>query len=176
MDRINCPNAAILFPGLTLDAFSGAPAAAPVPGILTLCHCIAGRIGWQLPEGRHVYLGPGDFAVYTANAACQALPPQPDDIPQGMILRLDPAQFDAAPPPLLAGTGITGAGLTAKFGAGEAFLPLPGGSETAALFVGLAAGPGPLQAARQKLKALELLLYLSEMTPASQVPLTQYRA
>lgn len=74
MDQSNCPNAAILFPGLTLDAFSGAPAAAPVPGILTLCHCIAGRIGWQLPEGRHVYLGPGDFAVYTANAACQALP------------------------------------------------------------------------------------------------------
>ena len=36
MDRINCPNAAILFPGLTRDAFSGAPAAAPVPGILTL--------------------------------------------------------------------------------------------------------------------------------------------
>ena len=121
-----------------------------VPGTLTLCHCITGRIGWQLSEGQHVYLGPGDFAVYTANAACQALPPQPDDIPQGMILRLDPAQFDAAPPPLLAGTGITGAGLTAKFGAGEAFLPLPGGSETAALFVGLAAGPGPLQAARQK--------------------------
>ena len=68
-----------------------------------------------------------------------------------MILRLDPAQFDAAPPPLLAGTGITGAGLTAKFGTGEAFLPLPGGSETAALFAGLAAGaqvhlfhlPGP---------------------------------
>lgn len=176
MDRINCPNAAILFPGLTLEAFSGAPAAAQAPGVVTLCYCIAGHLGWQLAEGRHVYLGPGDFAVYTADAACQALPPQPDDIPQGMILRLDPAQFDAAPPPLLAGTGITGAGLTAKFGTGEAFLPLPGGSETAALFAGLAAGPGPLQAARQKLKALELLLYLSEMTPASQVPLTQYRA
>lgn len=176
MDRINTPSAAILFPGLALEAFSGAPAAAPAPGVLTLCHCIAGRIGWQLPEGRHVYLGPGDFAVYTADAACQALPPQPDDIPQGLTLWLDPAQFDAAPPPLLAGTGITGAGLAAKFSAGEAFLPLPGGSETAALFAGLAAGPGPLQAARQKLKALELLLYLSEMAPASQVPLTQYRA
>ena len=48
--------------------------------------------------------------------------------------------------------------------------------DSCSIFVGLAAGPGPLQAARQKLKALELLLYLSEMTPASQVPLTQYRA
>ena len=48
--------------------------------------------------------------------------------------------------------------------------------DSCSIFVGLAAGPGPLQAARQQLKALELLLYLSEMTPASQVPLTQYRA
>ena len=37
MERINCPSAAILFPGLTLEAFSGAPAAAQAPGVVTLC-------------------------------------------------------------------------------------------------------------------------------------------
>ena len=58
-----------LFPGITLCFITFQTdhlqvQHEPLEHILEINYCHAGRMGWRMGSGHHVYLGPGDFSIH----------------------------------------------------------------------------------------------------------------
>lgn len=162
-----------LFPGITLTLFAqGVPQAAPDACLAVYC-CTDGRLGWQFGNQQSVYLGAGDFLICAPHAVGQPLS-LPDVSARGLCVKFELAALEQPLPPLT-GAEVCSAAWLSDFCAAAAFLPLAGTMETDRIFAGLTKAPGPLQLASQKLSALQLLLYLYEMSPTAQTRLNQYQ-
>lgn len=152
------------WPGMTLVYWDLTADRDVVPDLpweqtLAIHHCRSGRLGWQMPRGTSVFLGPGDHAVHSMADSAGAVLTLPNGTYEGLSLFLDLSVFSEVVPDLLAGTGLTAAGLREKFCRGQV-AAFAGNEESDQLFRGFYDRPPRLREAYRKLKTAELLLYL----------------
>lgn len=144
---------------------------------LILLYCESGRIGWKTADGGYVYLGAGDFSVCSLNAFRSTRVTLPNGSCTGFCLLLDLDILNENPPPPLREAGVTGDALYKKLCTPDSLLPYAGTARTDAIFPFFLHQPPQMQTAYQKIKALELLLYLyaadNLLRPDTEYPAAQ---
>ncbi len=170
-----------LYPGielsyfvLTADNFSIHHAA--LDDILEINYCRLGRIGWKMGNGNSVYLGQGDFSLHTLKACADSAISLPNGSCEGLIISIDLKALNDHPLEILSGTGITGSFLYDKLCKNSSIISLAGNEQTEKIFSAFYGQPKHLQLSYQKVKVLELLLYLSTLKIEAKNCLTEYRS
>lgn len=158
-------NGIYLFSGIKLNYFSITSEDLPFyhsssKHILVIDYCKSGRIGWKTDNGNYIYLGRGDFSIHTLDFCLNSKISLPTGIYEGLSIYIDLKEFKKNPPELLSDTGITSDALYEKLCNNKAFLPFAGNVQTDAIFDFSYNQSTATQPAYQKLKTLELLLYL----------------
>lgn len=142
---------------------------------LELTHCRRGRVGWEMSQGRTLYLGPGDLAVHPMDCCAQSVLRLPLDYYEGLSVSLDLEALAARLPPVLALGGFDPRALRPTLcpeGKPAAFPPQPALDH---IFLPLYDLPPALRLPYYQLKVQELLLFLSRQT-APAAPSNQYLA
>ena len=57
--------------------------------VLEISYCRQGRLGWEMGNGNHVYLGQGDYAIQTMKTCANSLLTLPNGYYEGLILCVD---------------------------------------------------------------------------------------
>lgn len=154
--------------------------------LLEINYCRNGRIGWNMQNGRSIYLGPGDFSLHTRNLCAGCEMTIPNGYYEGITICIDLEKFDQSPPDLLAETGITGGMLAEKFCSRGNLLPedlseehfsvFYGNEKTESIFTGFYQEKEKLLRPYLVLKTLELLLYLGEAESGRGKETGRYRS
>ncbi len=144
--------------------------------ILEINYCRAGRMGWKMGNGNTVYLGPGDYSIHTMDVCADSVMTLPNGYYEGLALCIDLDALSQNPPELLAGTGITGAFLIQKFCKNSRHASFARTAQSESIFSGFYEQPEPLLLPYQKLKAMELLLYLGKRDVSANEHLADYQA
>lgn len=154
--------------------------------LLEINYCRNGRIGWNMKNGRSIYLGPGDFSLHTRSLCAGCKMSIPNGYYDGLTICIDLVKFDQSPPELLAGTGITGRMLAEKFcshddfqnvgSSEERFSVFFGNEKTESIFSGFYHKKENLRKPYLVLKTLELLLYLGEVESGQGKEAGRYRS
>lgn len=144
--------------------------------IMEINYCHRGRIGWKMESGNQIHLGPGDFSLHTLDVCAKSALCFPTGEYEGLTLCIDLPELSAHPIELLSETGICGEMLYEKFCKNGSSASFAGNEQTDAIFSAFYGQPENLKPAYQKLKSLELLLYLSKMEPDQASRLTEYRS
>lgn len=144
--------------------------------IMEINYCHSGRIGWKMGNGNQIHLGPGDFSLHTMDACAESALCFPTGEYEGLTLCIDLQELSAHPPELLSETGICGEMFYEKFCKNGAFAFFAGNEQTDAIFSAFYEQPENLKPAYQKIKSLELLLYLSKIEPDQTSRLTEYQS
>ena len=134
------------------------------PWCLEAYYCRAGRVGWSVRGEAWVYLGPGDGTVQTMDRCDDSTLTFPLGGAQGLSFSVDLRRLEAEGPDLLREAGVRPEPLREKFSRG-APVPLPAGRELEGIFMPLFGGDPARRLPYLKLKAQELLLYLSGLEP-----------
>ena len=178
MDRIKAielyPGIELTYLTLTTDHFSVHHAA--LDHILEIDYCHSGRIGWEMGNGNSVYLGQTDFSLHTMKSCADSVMSLPNGDYEGLTISIDLRKLTDDPPESLSGTGITGTFLYDRFCKDSPITSLAGNEQTESIFSAFYGRPEPLQLAWQKIKVLELLLYLGGLKVDSKNCLTEYQS
>ncbi len=170
-----------LYPGIELSCFTLTTDNlsvhhAALDDILEVNYCHSGRIGWKMGNGNSVYLGPGDFSLHTLKACADSVMSLPGGTYEGITISIDLRMLTDNPPEILSGTGITGAFLYDKFCQKSTVTSFAGNERTEHIFSSFYSLPEPFRLSMQKIKVLELLLYLSTLNIDAQNRLTEYHS
>ncbi|MDE7132757.1 MAG: AraC family transcriptional regulator [Lachnospiraceae bacterium] len=144
--------------------------------ILEINYCHSGRIGWKMGNGNSVYLGQKDFSLHTMKACADSVISLPNGDYEGLTISIDLRELTDNPPEILSGTGITGTFLYDKFCKNSPITSLAGNEQTESIFSAFYGQPEHLQFSWQKIKVLELLLYLGGLKVDSKNCLTEYQS
>lgn len=144
--------------------------------VMVINYCKQGRVGWKMTNGNYVYLGTGDFSIHTMNLCADSHISLPNDIYEGISIYIDLRKLTNTPPDLLSGTGITGGLLAEKIHKNGPIISIPGNEETESIFRFFFDRTENLRLCYQKIKVIELLLYLYGTENLSNRCLTEYRA
>ena len=144
--------------------------------IVVINYCKNGRIGWKMDSGSYIYLGAGDFSVHTLRQDVHSEISLPTERYEGLSICIDPAELSADPPELLSGAGITGSALTEKLCGHEAMRSFGRNEQADAIFRYFYDQPEDTRLPYQKLKTLELLLYLYHAENGSNQCIAEYQA
>lgn len=170
-----------LFPGITLCFITFQTdhlqvQHEPLEHILEINYCHAGRMGWQMGSGHHVYLGPGDFSIHMMETCALSAFSLPTSHYEGITLYIDLSVLEDDPPELFRDTSFSAKALQEKYCKDISFTSLAGTQKSQTIFEGFYAQSETLQESLWKLKALETLLYLAELTPQPKDHLTEYQS
>lgn len=144
--------------------------------ILQINYCRKGQLAWNTETGSSVYLNQGDFSVHTLDVCTDSSLDFPVGQYQGLTISIDLQKASAQPPELLAGTDLFDGLLQKKFHNDNAITFLAGKQQTESIFSAFYGQPEKLRFSYQRLKMLELLLYLAQVELALGNRLTEYRA
>lgn len=142
--------------------------------ILQIHYCRAGQVVWNMNSGSSIFLNPGDFSLHTMNICADSSLHFPTGRYQGLVLSVDLREASARPPELIAETGVFSGLLQEKFCRCGAAAFLAGSERTESIFAGFYGQPERLRLPYQRLKALELLLYLAQTEFAPKNRLAEY--
>lgn len=142
--------------------------------IMQINYCRAGQIVWNMKGGGSIFLNPGDFSVHTLNICADSSLQFPRGRYQGLTISIDLQETSAHPPELVAKTGIFSGLLRKKFRLDQTAAFLAGNDQTEHIFAAFYSQPEELTLPYQRIKALELLLYLARMEFAPQNGLAEY--
>lgn len=161
-----------LFQGIGLYLFAAKTGALPLccpeqGDTLAISYCHAGQIVWRTGDGRQMHLNAGDFSLHTLDSCADFR--FPVEGCRGMVLCIDLRALSENPPELLSGSGICGGTLAEKLRKNSGSAPFVGNVQSRSIFPAFFGEPGPQRLAYQRLKALELLLYLGGMEPGQAV-------
>lgn len=148
----------------------------PLKHILEINYCRAGRMGWKMDNGNTVYLGPGDYSLHTMDVCANSVMTLPNDYYEGLTLCINLDILSNNPPELLTDTGITGDFLLRKFCKSGLYASFAGTAQTESIFSGFYTQEKPFRLPYQKLKALELLLYLGKRKISATEHLAGYQS
>lgn len=169
-----------LYPGIELcyltistDSFSVHHKA--MPHIIQINYCKAGQIMWEMTGGNHIYLNPGDFSLHTMKACTDSVLTFPNNMYQGLSIYIDLPEASGNPPELLRNSDIFETVLPEKFCRNDTPAFLAGNEQTESIFSGFYNQPEALTLPYQKIKILELLLYLTKMEFTPQNKLAEYQ-
>ena len=153
----------VLFPGILLTCLEGdsAESFGTPDYVLQIRCCRQGRVGWRFPDGRELCLGKGDLAIHTVETwkGSERFLPE-DGGCDGFILHMDLKKLTEQPPELFTGTDITGEFLFDRFCAGRRLQVQKGSDRTESIFAGFYQGQDGYRTCWQRVKMMELLLYL----------------
>lgn len=169
-----------LFPGISIayiDFPAGPPAMRHMAAghTVQIDHCKAGQAVWETERGSSIFLNPGDFSLHMQHACAGPAFQFPTGQYQGLTIWIDLQEASARPPELVAETGIFNSLLRDSPCGGGAVAFFEGNQQTEGIFTAFYSPPGRLKLAYQRIKALELLLYLAQLGPAPQNRLSEYR-
>ena len=169
-----------LYPGielcyLTFSANSFSVHHKAMPHIIQINHCKAGQIVWEMKSGNRIYLNPGDFSLHTMKACTDSMFTFPSGIYQGLSIYIDLQEVSDYPPELLKGSNIFETILPEKFCRNDSPVFLAGNEQTESIFSAFFNQPESLKLPYQKIKTLELLLYLSKTELTSSQQLSEYK-
>lgn len=143
---------------------------------MVINYCKNGRIGWQTENGTYIYLGAGDFSVHTRGSSLDTQIELPNGSYEGLSIDIDVAEMTRNPPELFSGTGISGSALYEKLCRCGTLIPFTREVQTDAIFQFFYDQPPITQPVYQKLKTLELLLYLFHSQTLSPQRATKYQS
>lgn len=144
------------------------------PGVLEINHCRRGRIGWDMGDGMSVYLGPGDLDLHTMDCCAASNIRLPLGYYEGISIALDLEELERTPLPLLEGGGVELPAVLERLSLRRRPLALPGSPAIARIFDPLYSVSDRLKLPYCRLKTVELLLYLEELTPERETGLGRY--
>lgn len=169
-----------LYPGIELcyltfstDSFSVRHNA--ISHIIQINYCKAGQIMWEMKNGNRIYLNPGDFSLHTMKACTDSVLTFPNSMYQGLTIYIDLQEASDNPPELLKNSDIFETVLPEKYCRDDSPAFLAGNEQTESIFSAFYNQPEMLMLPYQKIKILELLLYLSKMEFTPQNKLTEYQ-
>ena len=170
-----------LYPGIELcyltfstDSFSVRHKA--LSHIIQINYCKAGQMMWEMKSGNRIYLNPGDFSLHTMKACTDSVLTFPNGIYQGLSIYIDLQEVSDHPPELLKGSNIFETILPEKFCRNDSPVFLAGNEQTESIFSAFFNQPESLKLPYQKIKTMELLLYLSKTELTSSQQLSEYKA
>lgn len=140
---------------------------------LQINYCKSGRAARRLTDGSRVCLHPGDFSLHRMDAPTEPEITFPTGEYSGLVIWIDLREAAADPPEPLRQTGLFSQ--TEKFCRDTSVSILAENEQTEGIFSGFYHQPEELRLPYQKLKVLELLLYLqkSAYTRQNQVSAEQ---
>ncbi len=144
--------------------------------IIQIHCCKEGQLVWDMGNGNHVYLNPGDFSLHTMKACTDSVLTFPSGTYQGFTIYIDLQEVSRNPPELLKNSGIFERILSEKFCLDERPVFLAGNEQTESIFSAFYHQPERLKLPYQKIKTLELLLYLGKTEFTSKQQLSEYQA
>ncbi len=144
--------------------------------IMQINYCKAGQIAWKTQDGNNIFLNPGDFSVHTLNVCVDSSLHFPTGRYRGLTIWIDLTEVSAHPPELIAEAGVFDALLRQESSQNNTISFLAGNERSERIFAGFYDQPKKLKLPYQRIKVLELLLYLTQMGLASQNRLTEYQA
>ena len=171
----------LLYPGielyyLTFSTSSLSMQHKAIPHILQINYCKTGQLAWEMGNGNSIYLNPGDFSLHTMNACIDSVLAFPRGSYQGLTICIDLKKAFRNPPEPLKDSCIFETVLPEKFCQGNTPVFLAGNEQTESIFSSFFGQPEPLKLSYQKIKVLELLLYLAKMESPPQNRLTEYQS
>lgn len=146
-----------------------------MPHIIQINYCKAGQIVWEMKCGNRIYLNPGSFSLHTMKTCMDSVLTFPNDIYQGLSIYIDLQEVSSNPPELLNGSTIFETILPKIFRKNDAPVFLAGNEQTESIFSAFFNQPEELKLPYQKIKTLELLLYLSKTDLTSTQRLSEYK-
>ncbi len=146
-----------------------------LPHIIQINYCKAGQIVWEMKSQNRIYLNPGDFSLHTMKACTDSVLTFPKDIYEGLSIYIDLQEVSGNPPELLNGSTIFETILPKIFRKNDAPVFLAGNEQTESIFSAFFNQPEELKLPYQKIKTLELLLYLSKTELTSTQRLSGYK-
>ncbi len=169
-----------LYPGIDLwyldlksDSFSMRHSA--VEYIIQINYCKSGQIAWKMKNGNCIYLNPGDFSLHNMNICTDSSVTFPTGQYSGLVISIDLKKTAANPPELLRDTNSFNETLQKKFCRDNIVSFFAGNEQTEGIFSSFYHQQNDLKLPYQKLKVLELLLYLQEVEFTQQKQLTTYQ-
>ena len=160
---------------LTFSANSFSVHHKAMPHIIQINHCKAGQIVWEMKSGNRIYLNPGDFSLHTMKACTDSMFTFPSGIYQGLSIYIDLQEVSEHPPELLKGSNIFETILPEKFCRNDSPVFLAGNEQTESIFSAFFNQPEELKLSYQKIKTMELLLYLGKTELTSSQRLSEYK-
>ena len=142
--------------------------------IMQINYCRAGQIVWNMKDGGSIFLNPGDFSLHTLDVCTDSALQFPTGQYQGLTISIDLREVSAHPPELIAETGIFNRLLREKFSLDDTAVFLAGNEQTEHIFAAFYGQPKELTLPYQRIKSLELFLYLARMEFSPQNGLTEY--
>ena len=146
-----------------------------MPHIIQINHCKAGQIVWEMKSGNRIYLNLGDFSLHTMKACTDSVLTFPNNMYQGLSIYIDLPKASGNPPDLLENSNIFETVLPKKFCQNDSPAFLAGNEQTESIFSAFYDQPETLTLPYQKIKVLELLLYLTKMEFTPQNKLVEYQ-
>ena len=143
--------------------------------IIQINYCKAGQMMWEMKNGNRIYLNPGDFSLHTMKACTDSVLTFPNGTYQGLGIYIDLQEASDTPPELLKNFGIFETILPEKFCKDDHPAFLAGNEQTESIFSAFYNQPETFMFPYQKIKILELLLYLAKMEFTPQSKLAEYQ-
>ena len=169
-----------LYPGIkicyrTFSSGSSSVQHKAMSHIIQINYCKTGQIVWEMKNGNRIYLNPGDFSLHTMKACTDSVLTFPNGIYQGLSIYIDLQEVSDHPPELLKGSNIFETILPEKFCRNDSPVFLAGNEQTESIFSAFFNQPESLKLPYQKIKTMELLLYLSKTELNSSQQLYEYK-
>ncbi len=148
----------------------------PIKNILQINYCKSGQIALKMENGNCIYLNPGDFSIHTMNTFTNSSVTFPTGQYSGLTIYIDLQKTTDNPPELLEGAEFFNETLHKKFCHKDTVSFFAGNEQTENIFSYFYHQPNNLTLAYQKLKVLELLMYLYKIEFGQQKQLTAYQS
>lgn len=170
-----------LYPGIDLryvevksDFFSMEQS--PMEYVLQINYCKSGQIAWKMENGNCIYLNPGDFSIHTKNIYKSSSVTFPTGQYSGLTIYIDLQKTAYNPPELLEDAENFNETLHKKFCHNDTISFFAGNEQTENIFSYFYHQPSNLTLAYQKLKVLELLMYLYKIEFRQDKLVTAYQS
>ncbi len=150
------PETVSLYPGIELT-YVESESEAKEQADYIISYCQSGQMAWETKDSKLIYLNPGDFILHTRGAQFKA------GRYSGLSISIDLKTVTSHPPEILKDTSFF-----KSIAEDDTFLFFAGNEQTESIFSAFYGQPRSLRLAYQKIKTLELLLYISKSNIMSQ--------
>lgn len=143
--------------------------------VIQINYCKSGQIAYKMKNGTGIYLNSGDFSLHNMNVCADSAVDFPTGHYSGLTICIDLGETAANPPELLKGTDIFNT-LQKRFCQNNTVLFFAENEHTEEIFSGFYHKTADLKLSYQKVKTLELLLYLYKSEFSQQNSLNSYQS
>lgn len=144
-------------------------------GIIQINYCKSGQMVWRMESGDYIYLNPGDFSLHSTSVCADSFISLPSGKYSGLTVFIDLKEVCTHPPELFGSADVSKKSITDKLISGGIVF-MSGNEITEGIFSAFYGQPEQLRLAYQKIKTLELLLYLSKSELSNTNQLTAYQS